>query len=145
MPNYTNHILANFAIVLILLFFYQKNPFLNDTQLILLIVGYFFGTVVLTPDLDLKKSEPSRRCGIACKPLTMVSRHRGLQHHWLYGIVIRILYVIMLISFLLAIVYGVPAVNDFLNILLKYKIELLSVSLGIFISNLLHIILDSIT
>ena len=145
MPNYINHILTNFALALIILFFYQKNPFLTDTQLALSLLGYFIGTVILSPDVDSKKSKASQKCGIICKPLTIMSKHRGMNHHWLYGTLLRILYIIMIVSFILAIAYGLPVVSDFINILLKYKLEMLSVAGGIFISNLFHIVLDTIT
>lgn len=144
MPSYTNHLLVNFGLALILLFFYQKNPFLTDIQLGLSLLGYFIGTVILSPDIDSKKSIPSKKCGIACKPLTIMSRHRGLNHHWLYGTLLRVLYVVMIISFLLAFAYGLPSVGEFINVLLAYKSEMLSIIGGIFISNLFHILADTI-
>lgn len=142
MPSYLNHILTNFALALILLFFYQKNPFLTDTQLGLSLFGYFLGTVVLSPDLDSPKSKPSQKCGIICKPLTIMSKHRGLNHHWLIGTVLRILYIVMIISFLLAIVYGLPSVMDFFVILLEYKLEMLATVGGVFVANLFHYFAD---
>ncbi len=144
MPSYLNHILSNFALALILLFFYQKNPFLTDTQLGLSLLGYFIGTVILSPDIDSKKSKASQKCGIICKPLTAMSKHRGLNHHWLYGTLLRVLYIIMIVSFILAIINGIPSVTIFINILLDYKLEMLAIVGGVFVANFFHIITDTI-
>jgi uncharacterized metal-binding protein len=145
MPSYTNHILVNFALALILLFFYQTHPFLTYTQLALMMFGYFIGTTILSPDLDIKNSHASQKCGAFCKPLTMSSKHRGMQHHPIYGTLIRIFYIILVVSVLLLLFYGLPSVSAFLVILWTYKLEIFAISGGVFLANLFHILLDAVT
>lgn len=143
MPHYLNHIITNFALALILLFFYQKNPFLTDTQLGLLLFGYFLGTVILTPDIDTR-SEASRRCGVVCRPYRWFFTHRGISHHPVIGILSRIIYVLLITIFFIVIIYGIHTVISFIDVLIQYKLEMLSVIIGLFISNLFHILLDNI-
>lgn len=144
MPKYTSHILFNFSLLIILFIIYQRYSFpLTEQQLILFLLSYFIGTVYLTPDIDTR-SEASRRCGISCTPYRWFFTHRGISHHWLYGILTRIIYVLLIIGLLIFFISGLPEINTFINTLLSYKIEMLFIITGLFLSNLFHIILDTI-
>lgn len=143
MPSYLNHVLTNFALALILLFFYQKNPFLTDTQLGVFLISYFVGSIVITPDIDTR-SQASKKCGIFCVPYRWFFTHRGISHNWIYGVVTRIVYVMLIIVFFIALIYGLPKISIFINILFSYKLEILSIVLGLFLSNLFHIMADAI-
>lgn len=139
MTNYINHIIINFALVLILLFFYQQNTFLSNTQLGIFIITYFIGTVFLTPDIDTR-SEPSRRCGVLFKPYTIMSHHRGQTHKW-YGSFFIILYILIILS-LIIIIFDPSYLFPFYNTLLTYKNEIVYAVIGIFLSNFFHIVTD---
>ncbi|MDD5453965.1 MAG: DUF2227 family putative metal-binding protein [Candidatus Ratteibacteria bacterium] len=144
MPSYTNHLIANFAAALILLFFYQKNPFLTDTQLGIAIFGYFLGTIVLNPDLDSAKSKPAQKCGIICKPYTMMSKHRGTSHHWLWGTVTRIMYILLIIGLLTGLAFVLKLPIPDITFILTHPFEILMLIVGIFIANVLHTATDAI-
>lgn len=144
MPSYTNHLIANFAAALAILLLYQKTPFLTDTQLGAALFGYFLGTIVLNPDLDSAKSKPAQKCGIICKPYTMMSKHRGISHHWLWGTVTRILYVLVIIGLLTGMVFVLKLPLPDITIIITHPVELLMIVLGIFIANVLHTIIDAL-
>ena len=120
---------------------YVQHPFLTTIQLSLFIIGFFIGTVLLSPDIDLK-SEPARRCGIACTPYRKIFSHRGISHHWLWGTVTRILYVIVIIGVLAGLVSILNLPLPDITIVLKHPFEILMVVVGLFLSNLLHTITD---
>lgn len=122
---------------------YVQHPILTTFQLILFITGFFIGTVYLSPDMDTK-SEPSRRCGIACTPYRKLFTHRGISHHWLWGTATRIIYVLLLIgllSGLIFVLYPSTSVPD-ITVILSHPFEILMFILGLFISNVLHTITD---
>jgi len=122
---------------------YQRTPVFTEFQLSLFLLFYFIGTVYLTPDMDTK-SEAQKRCGLFCFPYRKLFKHRGISHHWFWGIITRIVYVLVIFCIFIAILYGVSGIESFMNALLSYKYELAVAFGGVFISNLLHIILDFI-
>lgn len=144
MPNYLKHTLFNFFLLIPIIILYQRNPFLSTYYLFIFLLSYFIGTVFLTPDMDIK-SKPSRACGIYCTPYRLIFKHRGLSHNWLLGILTRIFYVLFLISIPIIIIYGKSGIETLITALIFYKIEFLISSIGLFISNIFHIFLDSIT
>ncbi len=128
------------------------NPFLTNIQLALALVGYFIGSCILTPDLDSRKSKPSQLGGIIFKPYTILSTHRRLSHDTLIGTFLRIIYISLLVIVLIilykAIFLNSINFNNFELILLlikDYWKEILSAITGLFISNMLHIIIDALT
>jgi uncharacterized metal-binding protein len=58
-------------------------------------VGLLFGTLLVTPDLDLQLNDARRRWGplkFIWAPYAALSRHRGMSHTYLLGATIRLLY-----------------------------------------------------
>jgi uncharacterized metal-binding protein len=71
-------------------------PPLGGIELAFLYSGYIIGSVWLSPDIDLKQSQPSKRMGFLnplWKPYRKLSRHRGFSHIPLIGTASRIAYV----------------------------------------------------
>lgn len=57
--------------------------------------AYLFGTLLVTPDLDLHFNDARRRWGglrFIWAPYAALSKHRGMSHSWLLGPLIRLLY-----------------------------------------------------
>ncbi len=142
MPNYSSHLIFNFfLLILIVPLYLQLEPFLTPIQLYIFLLFYFIGSAYLTPDMDTK-SEAQQRCGIFCFPYRKASKHRGASHHWLLGTLSRIIYILLIISLFILIIYGRDGIYSFINALILYKKEMVIASSGMFLSNLFHIILD---
>ncbi|MDQ7038934.1 MAG: DUF2227 family putative metal-binding protein [Aquificota bacterium] len=78
-------------------------------------VGYIVGTFLLSPDLDLPGSRPSRRWSVlrwVWIPYWAFSRHRGISHMPVIGTLIRIAYVVFAVIFLYFSLIGVVSLID---------------------------------
>lgn len=63
-----------------------------------LLIGYTLGWVLLSPDLDLPKSNPLRRwgaLGFIWKPYSATHKHRGVSHWPLFGSAERLAYLLV--------------------------------------------------
>ncbi len=61
----------------------------------LYLAGGLVGTFLLSPDIDLDKSRPSKRwgpLGVLWWPYRLLHPHRGASHSWVYGPLSRLLY-----------------------------------------------------
>lgn len=66
-----------------------------------MVAGYTVGWVWLSPDMDLKQSNPSKRWGllsILWRPYQKHRKHRGRSHWPLYGSFERLLYILVLLT-----------------------------------------------
>lgn len=145
MPDDTMHIIFNFIVLSIIFIVYQYfNQHIEILRLTLFVIAYIIGTIVLNPDLDSARSRPSQRGGILLRPYTMMSKHRGHSHDVFTGTLLRIIYIVILLLLIIWMFFGFPQIRDFFIIGWKYKIELFFAVLGLFLSNLFHILLDSI-
>jgi uncharacterized metal-binding protein len=71
-------------------------------------LGYVLGTFLLSPDLDLKHSKPSKRwkaLKILWRPYQKKSKHRGISHIPILGTFTRLLYIFLLITALYYLLY----------------------------------------
>ncbi len=146
MPSFSNHIIFNMAVLTLFLIYLQEHPIITIIQTFIFCIGYFIGSVILTPDMDTK-SDASNRCGILCVPYRKIFKHRGISHHAFWGIFTRIGYAILIII-IIAGVFGFFTIETWqaaLGMIVAYKIELLVFIGGLFFSNLFHVVLDRIT
>ncbi len=70
------------------------------------VLAYLFGTFLLSPDMDLARSDPMRNWGLlhfVWRPYVQMFKHRGVSHMPVVGTLTRVLY-------LLAVVYILSAV-----------------------------------
>jgi len=68
------------------------------------LVGYVVSMLLLSPDLDLRRSRPTRRWGVASVlwlPYSAFFRHRRLSHHLVLGPLTRIAYLLLLTALVL--------------------------------------------
>ncbi len=78
-------------------------------------LGYVVGTFLLSPDLDLPNSKPSRRWKFlrwVWFPYQMISKHRGVSHMPVLGSLIRLAYIVGAVLFLYFTLIGVVSVVD---------------------------------
>ncbi len=123
--------------------------------------GYLVGTFLLSPDLDLPYSKPSRRwktLKFIWMPYQVFSRHRGASHVPILGTFLRLAYFSLTLLFLYFVLLGfsskyVPALKD---LLLSFDIfelfsrlakreEIFYFALGVVISEVFHVFLDLLT
>lgn len=124
------------------------------------VAGYLIGTFLLSPDLDLPQSKPSKRwraLRLLWKPYQQFLKHRGVSHVPVLGSSLRIGYFVLLFIFLYFVLLGfsqryAPELGELL--LLFDPFDILSALaekewffyfiLGILVSELFHISLDLI-
>ncbi len=121
-------------------------------------ISYVLGTFLLSPDLDLKHSKPSRRwkgLRFLWHPYQKSSKHRGISHLPIFGTFARLLYIFLLITGLYYLFYlllslywneGAQRISQlnplFLAEKLAYKEWLFYAILGLIASELTHVLLD---
>ena len=108
-------------------------------------VAYVLSMVLLSPDLDLTRSDAYRRWGPLrwlWLPYAVLFKHRQLSHHVLFGPLTRIAY---LVVWALAVSFAYMAVTRRALVLPEIPIHLLvSVLLGLYAPNLVHILSDRV-
>ncbi|MEN3033899.1 MAG: DUF2227 family putative metal-binding protein [Aquificaceae bacterium] len=110
------------------------------------VFGYLFGTFLLSPDIDLKHSKPSKRWGILrhiWKPYRKLSRHRGSSHVPFLGSFLRVSYIMLLLMIFFYVLkrwfsfdFSLSHLPDFLYDWAFFAF------LGICLSELMHVALD---
>ncbi|RLJ71371.1 putative metal-binding protein [Hydrogenivirga caldilitoris] len=123
--------------------------------------GYMVGTFLLSPDVDLPNSKPTKRWSfLRCLwyPYQSLSQHRGISHIPVIGSLLRLLYLISVVIFLYFFLLGVVSVLDkglalaltnfnpfpYLNELFRSEKSMYFV-LGILCADVVHIILDGLS
>jgi len=116
------------------------------------------GTFLLSPDLDLKHSKPSKRwkaLKILWRPYQKKSKHRGISHIPLLGTFTRLLYIFLIITALYYLLYfflsyywqestqKISQLNPLILVEeLAYKEWTFYALLGLIASEIIHISLD---
>ena len=118
---------------------------LGSTELGGFIVAYLFSMLLLSPDLDLAKSDSYRRWGPLrwlWAPYAAAFRHRRVSHHPLFGPITRIAYVgiLALMGLLVYLLVSRAAAPRFVvptNLVF-------TVLVGLYLPNLTHIVADGL-
>ena len=109
------------------------------------VVSYLFSMLLLSPDLDLAKSDSYRRWGPLrwlWTPYAVAFRHRRVSHHPLFGPITRIAYVGILTLAGLAI-YAAARRRPVPQLVLPVKL-VFAVLIGLYLPNLTHIVADGL-
>ncbi|MBI4530305.1 MAG: DUF2227 family putative metal-binding protein [Candidatus Latescibacteria bacterium] len=109
-------------------------------------LAYLFSVFFLSPDLDLDRCRARSRWGIfgvLWYPYSKVFRHRGISHSIIFGMVTRILYLILIVALLQL------GLRRFLGVDIGLSVErsidfyaVGAVAVGLYIPDAMHIILD---
>lgn len=107
--------------------------------------SYLASMLLLSPDLDLTTSRPFKRWGplrVLWWPYAAAFRHRRLSHHWFFGPLTRVGYVL---AWFIAVVLAVAwiARRD-LGLRPPSGAMLAAISLGLYVPNATHIAADAI-
>jgi uncharacterized metal-binding protein len=109
------------------------------------IAAYLFSMLLLSPDLDLAKSDSTRRWGPLrwlWLPYAAAFRHRRISHHPLFGPLTRIAYVGIL-ALTALFVYASATRNVAAKLVLPVNL-VLAVLIGLYLPNLTHILVDGL-
>lgn len=104
---------------------------------------YVFSMCLMSPDLDLARSDAFRRWGFlrwVWFPYAWIFKHRQVSHHLVIGPFTRILYIIALAAVLTG-VYVAISGNPWPRVLLSADVLLASFA-GLYLPNLQHILAD---
>ena len=105
--------------------------------------GFLFGTLLVTPDLDLHFNDARRRWGglrFIWAPYVALSKHRGISHSYVLGPIIRLLYLAVLIVPLVALALHVAGP---VHVTVPTWVVSLALA-GYFVSQWLHLLCDRI-
>lgn len=114
-------------------------------QLVLFSLTYVGASLLLSPDLDLQRSAPARRWGVArfmWAPYAAVFRHRGISHSPLLGPLTRLIYLALVGGAVWVILHLVGDVRFPRTIPTG---SVLSVLGGVYLPHVLHVVLDRVT
>ena len=118
----------------------------NWQQALLFLGSYVFSMFLMSPDLDLSKSDAFQRWGLLrwmWFPYAWIFRHRQISHHPLLGPLSRILYIGILVlvpTWIYLVSTGSPSPR-----LMPSANVLLSVFVGLYMPNIEHIVADRIS
>lgn len=112
--------------------------------------GFFVGTFLLSPDLDLAEGQVNSKrawgpLGFLWVPYGRMFSHRGLSHSWLVGPLTRLVYLALMVLLIVGVIrYALPGValpSIPQPISLKVVLPILA---GYYLSQWLHLIADGI-
>ncbi len=113
--------------------------------------AYLFSSLLLSPDLDLRRNDARRRwgpLGFLWGPYAKLFKHRGLSHSLLWGPLTRLLYLtVVLGGVALALVASglmpPPTLTPAFPLSLNGRL-VLAVLVGLYLPNGLHVLLDRV-
>jgi uncharacterized metal-binding protein len=119
---------------------------ITSSQALLFLGTYVFSMFLLSPDLDLSKSDAFGRWGILrwiWLPYAWLFRHRQVSHHPLWGPASRISYIAILVLSA-TLIYLVSTGRPGPRLRLSF-VNALPVLLGLYLPNIEHICADRIS
>ena len=121
------------------------------TTLGLVFVGsYLFSSLMLSPDMDLARSDPQNRWGVLrvlWRPYAALFHHRGLSHNPIFGPLTRVAYLALIaVAVLAGLHYGLEVELKFLKHWWEdlRAIPLWAIGAGLFLPHELHILADKL-
>ena len=159
MPSGKNHLKTEIAALTTIAaiavggnFYFALADWRDEFQPLALVfcTAYLFSALLLSPDLDLARSDPHNRWGflrVYWIPYAKLFRHRGLSHNPLFGPLSRLVYLAIWPALALVGLHYLFAVEvDFLRDEWDdlHKATLWAISLGLVLPNEIHILLDKI-
>lgn len=122
-------------------------------------LGWLFSTLLFSPDTDFM---PKKRAGFLrffLYPYSLIFKHRGLSHHWLWGTLTRLIYGLVVFVFLIYLLHRLGHIafspehflSDLWSFLKAFDLSLwpyqvfMGAYLGMFMADLGHIFIDRLT
>ncbi|MBI1729422.1 metal-binding protein [Candidatus Acetothermia bacterium] len=114
-------------------------------EITLFATAYLLTSLFLSPDLDLHKNSARRRWGVLgfiWAPYSTFFKHRGISHSLIIGPLTRLIYLSIVVGLVL---YGLKVAGVALP---KAQVSwvnedlLLALAAGIYLSNMMHVLLD---
>jgi uncharacterized metal-binding protein len=109
-------------------------------------LAYLFSTFFLSPDLDLDRCRARSRWGIfgmLWYPYSKIFRHRGISHSIIFGMVTRILYLILIVALLQLGLRRFLGIDVGLSVERQLDFSVVgAIAAGLYIPDATHIILD---
>lgn len=108
-------------------------------------VCYVASMALLSPDLDLVGSRPFKRWGplrVLWWPYAAAFRHRKLSHHWFFGPLTRVGYILAWVI-VVGVAVGWITARD-LQVRLPDGSLVAAIALGLYLPNVTHIVADAI-
>ncbi len=122
--------------------------------------AYVITTILLSPDIDLHHSKPSKRWKILkwfWHPYRMFFKHRGMSHFPIIGTLSRLLYALVLVIFLYFVIIGIMSFAHYSHAFIKSSDTILHniksriteedifwFVMGAIVSDLMHIFWDMV-
>jgi uncharacterized metal-binding protein len=149
MPSGKTHLKIEAMILILwagLSIFLLLREWITSSQALLFLGSYVFSMFLMSPDLDLSKSDAYHRWGMLrwfWLPYAWIFRHRQMSHHPLLGPLSRILTIAILVlaaTFIYLVSTGNPGARLKLS-----TVVILPLFLGLYIPNIEHILADRIS
>ncbi|PYE53498.1 metal-binding protein [Deinococcus yavapaiensis] len=153
MPSGRTHNLINvgtFAVGGTIALFLQRADVvtISSFDAVTFTVGFFVGTFLLSPDLDLAEGHVSSKrawgfLGFLWVPYGLLFSHRGWSHSWIVGPATRLVYLAIIVALVFGFLrlawptFGVPDVR-------VSWVSLLPLLTGYYVSSWLHLMADGV-
>ncbi len=160
MPNYRAHTTINLLAMAGMSYAAVKTYGIEPSLVAISVVAFTAATLLLSPDLDLKHSSPTRNWGLLrwlWRPYQMFFKHRGMSHSLFFSSFTRLGYLLALATLALI---GLQAWSDpspaviaasasilpepASAVLSAHGVPLTAAAVGIAISDACHIVTDRI-
>jgi uncharacterized metal-binding protein len=158
MPGYKAHTSTNLTALAGISYLMAEHYTVSSTLVSIAAASFIAATFILSPDLDLKHSSPTRNWGFLrflWRPYQAAFKHRGLSHNIFFSSVTRIGYLICIFATALvgAHAWANPGSVDFFatttllieparSALSTHGEQLAAVGIGIALSDTCHIVTD---
>ena len=145
MPSGKTHLRIELTILPVVAVVYNSASGITAFDLALFSVAYVCSSLWLSPDLDLLRNSSRNRWGALSwiwEPYARIFKHRGMSHHPILGPFTRVLYLAGIIWIIVEMYRYLSFPMPDLLIIHASANTLLSVGLGIYMPNLIHVAID---
>ncbi len=115
---------------------------IEGQHLLVFSLSYTLASILLSPDLDLRRTSVGRRWGplrVIWVPYFLLFRHRGLSHSLLWGPITRVGYLACLTAAVWCTVVRLSGVSP---VIPAVNVHVPALAAGLYFPNTLHVLLD---
>ena len=160
MPSGKTHLRIEIVILVLgagvlagMTYFGKTDLWFSEREAVLsFVLGYVISSLLLTPDMDLAKSDPMNRWGVLrvlWKPYSYFFHHRGMSHNSLLGPISRVIYLGLIVSLVAAGLHYWTRVDIEIDFLKQWKDIMMKhwmwgLGAGLIIPDQIHIVADKL-